>query len=269
MLDYLIQTSEVNRILNLFSRVMDFRVDFFDLQGEPLRLFDVKEPAAYCRRLRRQREFDQRCKRCDKEHIQMAARGGQPIVYRCHAGLWEAVIPLKDRTGQYIGSLVFGQMRPTQSESPWGKNHPLTALYNKLPSITASRIRQLASLLKYLAEYMITQELIRKRDPDWAQRTCAYIQAHLDARLTAKELSRVIGRSPSFISHQFKKTFGVSLRQYIIQQRLDCSLNMLQAGDPLRKISSSLGFSDEFHFSKTFRRHFKKSPSGYRRSALS
>jgi hypothetical protein len=93
-------------VLGHFSRVFDVRTTFFDMDGHELEGLDVKALSGFCRRQRREPAFAARCVACDREHIGEARRSGDSLVYRCHRGLIEAVVPLRDEAGGFLGALV-------------------------------------------------------------------------------------------------------------------------------------------------------------------
>lgn len=65
----------------------------------------------------------------------------------------------------------------------------------------------------------------------------------------------------------FKKHLGISPQKYIIQSRIDKAKSLLlDKYNSIGEISSLLGYSDSFSFSKQFHKYVGKSPSDYRKS---
>jgi AraC-like DNA-binding protein len=67
-----------------------------------------------------------------------------------------------------------------------------------------------------------------------------------------------------FVAHHFATEFGQTPRQYILKRRMEEAKIMLGNRSSVQETAERLGFYDAFHFSKTFKRFWKKSPSTYR-----
>jgi AraC-like DNA-binding protein len=262
VLRYAIAFTELNRVLGHFSRVFDVRTTFFDVDGHELAGLDVKAMSGFCRRQRRQPAFAARCLACDRRHIDEARVSGESLVYRCHSGLIEAVVPLRDEAGSFLGALVFGQIRPRGAN---GRRLPATPrqLFLALPQSTEARVRDVAQLLQYVSEHIIRSQLVRRRSPDWAERLDRYIDEHVGERLTLAGLARAIHVSPSFLSHRAADELGRPPLKHVAEKRLQLARSRLRAGATVREVASDLGFYDAFHFSRRFKARFGCSPTRY------
>ena len=95
-----------------------------------------------------------------------------------------------------------------------------------------------------------------------------YIEAHLGARLGVEDMAAVAGVSPFHFARAFKATTGQTPHRYLMQRRLERARDLLlQAGYRMSEIAYDLGFSDQSHFSRQFKRHFGLSPRQYVREA--
>jgi len=96
-----------------------------------------------------------------------------------------------------------------------------------------------------------------------------YIQSHLSIGLTIKEISDTLFLSESSVSKSFKAETGITIGTYI-DNLIFTKANqlLLDKNNSLRDISTSLGFCDQFYFSRRFKEKFGMSPQQYRRSQL-
>ena len=264
MLKYAIQTGKMNEMMELLFRVLDLRITFFDLQESEIDEFNIKEMSPFCRHSRKSAEFDARCVKCDREHLRIAKQTGNVHIYHCHAGLLEGIVPLYDRHHIYLGAIVFGQLRDGERNYA---GDALTAGKLLIRSRESSRreMYDIGVLLKYLSEYISENEIVKYCNKPWAERLNDYICDHLNVRLTLAGLAKEIGRSTSFLSHNFPLEFGLPLKGYIRQERMKRAKELLQSGHTVRETALELGFYDEFHFSKEFKRHWGQSPSVFKR----
>jgi AraC-like DNA-binding protein len=73
-------------------------------------------------------------------------------------------------------------------------------------------------------------------------------------------------RSPAHFSRKFKLAVGESPHAYAVRRRLEraCYL-MMTSAEPLSEIALSVGFSDQAHLCRLFRKAFGQSPANWRR----
>jgi transcriptional regulator GlxA family with amidase domain len=71
--------------------------------------------------------------------------------------------------------------------------------------------------------------------------------------------------TPAAFSRRFAALFGLPPIQYQLGRRIATARQMLRASDvKLEEVACRLGFSDAFHFSKTFKRLTGLSPQQFR-----
>ena len=97
-------------------------------------------------------------------------------------------------------------------------------------------------------------------------RVRAFIEENLHSNLEVGDLSAVAQRSRAHFSRSFKRAFGEPPHAYMIKRRLEraCHL-MVTTSESLSEIALRVGFSDQSHLCKLFRRAFGQSPSIWRR----
>jgi AraC-like DNA-binding protein len=97
-------------------------------------------------------------------------------------------------------------------------------------------------------------------------RVRAFIDENLHRTIQAKDLSAVAQRSTAHFSRSFKQAFGEPPHAYVVGRRLEraCHL-MITSSASLSEIALSVGFSDNAHLGRLFRRVFGQSPSSWRR----
>lgn len=257
-----IDTREMDELMRRLRRLFDIRITFFDIQAHELQYFQAKPMSPFCTALRRNRAAHAACVACDRLHLAEAKRIRDVHIYHCHSGLIEGMVPLYDRRNLYLGAIVFGQLcdgaHPVPVLSP-----ALKRLYEKLPAYTVEQAQDIGHLLKCVSESIIAHELIRYRNKPWAEKMEEYIEAHLGEKITADRLAGTIGRSVSFVAHHFPGEFGLTPRQHILKRRMEEAKNMVEHGQSVQATAERLGFYDAFHFSKTFKRFWKKPPSAF------
>ena len=95
------------------------------------------------------------------------------------------------------------------------------------------------------------------------------LASNLARRWTLAEIAAEVRGSPVYLTQVFQQVEGLPLYRYQLRLRLARALDLLAQYDDLTDISQDLGFSSHSHFSAAFREVYGRSPSEFRRSALS
>ncbi len=264
MLKYVVQTEKMNQVMNLLFRVLDIRITFFDLKESELDYFDIKQMSPFCHYYRTtDPAFECECIKCDRKNLLIAKRTGNVHAYHCHSGLLEGIVPLYDKRKIYLGAIVFGQLRDKDKEYKYSSEKK-RKLLEKTRFLSMQKVCDIGKLLKHIGESIIESEIIKHKNKPWTERVKDYIADHLNEKLTLACLAKYIDRSPSFISQNFPKEFGIPLKSYILKQKMKLAKDMLENGKSVKQTAFNLGFYDEFHFSKKFKSYYNKPPVNYK-----
>jgi len=82
--------------------------------------------------------------------------------------------------------------------------------------------------------------------------------------ISIDRLSRSFGYHRTHFSAMFKRSVGLSPKQYLLKIRMERAAALLMTTLPVEQIASSVGFGDPLYFSKQFRRWSGMSPTDYR-----
>jgi AraC family transcriptional regulator len=85
--------------------------------------------------------------------------------------------------------------------------------------------------------------------------------------LTLGQIAREVGHHPVHVARAFRRLHGTSIGEWARRQRLERAADLLLSGhDPLAMIAARLGFYDQSHFTREFRRLFGQTPAAFRRA---
>ena len=97
---------------------------------------------------------------------------------------------------------------------------------------------------------------------------CEHIRSNLAADIEVAELAGLVRLSPHYFSLVFREAVGVTPHQYILQERISEACRLLAAGGmTLAELATHLGFADQSHFSRAFRKVTGTTP-GYFQTSL-
>ncbi|GGK05083.1 AraC family transcriptional regulator [Pseudomonas matsuisoli] len=147
----------------------------------------------------------------------------------------------------------------------------LVAIANAVHALAHSELRivrqtALDELLARLSTHL-RWRLPRDRDPRLpgvALRTRDYLHAHLDQDTGLDELAASAGVSRFRLSRAFKAAFGIAPHAYLIQLRLTKARQLLARGHAPAEVATALGFADQSHMGRWFRRAYGLTPARYR-----
>jgi len=95
-------------------------------------------------------------------------------------------------------------------------------------------------------------------------RCIEHMRQNLSEKLTLASLSYYSGMSVSHFTRVFRQETGLSPIDYLIEMRLDVACRLLLSNTiPLKQIALDCGFSSQAHFSSSFQKRYKMSPSEY------
>lgn len=110
---------------------------------------------------------------------------------------------------------------------------------------------------------------IRKQNNNYSssqkvEKVIQYMHKNINNRLAVDELSKLVQLSSSYLSRAFKETTGYSIIEYFNKIKIDKAKEELIEGDKkVKEVARILGFTDEFYFSRMFKKFEGISPSEF------
>jgi AraC family transcriptional regulator len=130
----------------------------------------------------------------------------------------------------------------------------------------------LYALCGHVAERYGPQKLVCSRRVSgglapWQQRRAReLLRESMASGVTLQAVADACRLSSSSFRKGFKKNMGVSPHQWLLTQRVDRSIELMQSTTmPLVEIALACGFSDQSHFTRMFTQKMGISPGAYRR----
>jgi AraC-like DNA-binding protein len=98
------------------------------------------------------------------------------------------------------------------------------------------------------------------------EKCCYYIQTHLTEKITVKSLADYAGYTETYLSRKFKTEMGMSVTEYVTQQKTELAKKLLREGKlSVSDIAEMLCFGTQSYFSEQFRKVTGQTPGEYRR----
>jgi AraC-like DNA-binding protein len=124
--------------------------------------------------------------------------------------------------------------------------------------------------LRHLPESILSPELLHATQQSrFSSRINRFFEDHYSGACDVAEMARWMGMSERLLHLRCKLHLGISPAKAFTEFRLErAHLLVRESNLSIKDISARLGFANPYHFSKVYRRIYKKSPSSDRRKDL-
>ena len=106
---------------------------------------------------------------------------------------------------------------------------------------------------------------LKAEKPELLDQALAYIEAHLEEKITLGDIAKHCWVSQSTITQTFRNKLGVSFYRCVTQRRLIAAKTLIIEGAPLESVGRKVGFSDYSSFYRAFKQEFGISPRQFRK----
>lgn len=132
-------------------------------------------------------------------------------------------------------------------------------------TISSKKNEKCLSIFSYI--YSNICETSRDDEPAHIKTIKQYISDNISKNINLDSISRFVHLAPQYICTLFKRQTGLTVVEYITNQRIDLAKRLIiTSNDPIVKISEKCGFKDYTYFSHTFKKIAGISAKEYRKS---
>jgi AraC-like DNA-binding protein/quercetin dioxygenase-like cupin family protein len=92
-----------------------------------------------------------------------------------------------------------------------------------------------------------------------------YVDAHFADDVSLATLAALVGLSPYYLARAFEREVGIPPHAYLEGKRVDHARILLATGTPTARVAFAVGYADQAHFSRRFKRFTGLTPARYAR----
>ena len=154
-----------------------------------------------------------------------------------------------------------------------GKTAPYQKLFESLEDTMQCRqawchLQRTALLLQLIQPHLKLADPASRQLDEGRRRflpVLTYIDTHLNDPIRIEDLAKLLGLNKEYFSRFFRRYFQLPPKQYILQKRIQSAQKMLCHTDvQIQEVGARCGFSDPYHFSKSFKNIAGIPPKEYR-----
>lgn len=261
-----LNTAELKEILSAFYTLTGIRPVLFDDEFHEIMSFP-EEKCAFCQSIRMQEHLLARCHESDRNAFSECKAKEDIYIYHCHAGLVEAVMPLK-RKDCIIGYIMFGQITDIKEKNklqsflaPFCEEHGITCSTDSIKYKNNKQLLAACKLLEICTDYILMKEMVEAENTLTVSRLKQYISQNLDSKLDIPDICKHLDISRTKLYEIASGSLGTGIAGYIKQLRLEKAKSLLKETDlPVMEIATAVGFEDYNYFSRVFKKTYGMSP---------
>ncbi len=115
--------------------------------------------------------------------------------------------------------------------------------------------------------FLLYRELFKKQENDekHTHRVANYIKCNYMQELSVEAIADNMHLDRRYLSRIFKTDYGMSIKEFIVKERMTHAHELLQSGYSVRQTALLVGYQDVFNFSKMFKKTYNIAPSELKR----
>ena len=269
-------TEQLEQLMRSFYLISGIRFVLYDSEFKEIMSFP-KNDCEFCSLMKSHCNTRRKCAYADKRPFNKCRESGRLYIYKCHAGLVEAVMPLYENE-KNIGYLMLGQISDNKNNNTliekipyWQEKYGFDTetLNTNIQSITYKSTEEIyaaAKIMEACTCYIAFKELIEPEESRVFKAAKAYIDKNLSADLDIADICKELSLGRTKLYDIFKREANTGVSEYINRRRLHKAKLLLKTTDmSIPEIASSVGYNDYNYFSRVYKKRYGKAPKFYRK----
>lgn len=263
---------DAQRIFNHFTRLLGIKITFFTADVVEVRTGANKGHCKYCKLLRTKLGCEPLCQHLDQEKQMQALHKKRLVSYQCHGGMMEAILPVFT-VDKLVGYVMIGQFRttdkcPAKYRDAWKKKYNNDRLYEAFLEASyypEKKLYDILGMFEVIVDSIVTHHLIALKTASSVEKLISYIDQNPQVNLTLPQAADIMYRSPSSISHEFKRATGINFKKYLILKKLEKADELMSANKELKihEVARKVGYLDPYLFSRIYKKYRHYPPSQF------
>ncbi len=189
----------------------------------------------------------------------------QPWAYRMFYvdAQWLAALQQQQRSGTQKSFVPFAQIHSADVSL----FEDLDDLYHTLTADECAPSIMQGAALRFFQRLIARLQPASKNvrcEPHKMAQAAAFIREHCASELRLEDIASAVQLSPSYLIRAFKACHGLTPHGYLIDCRLQLARDHLRQGEGIAQVAARVGFADQAHLQRLFKRALATTPGQYR-----
>ncbi len=264
---------DLKQMLKELYQISGFRISVYDTEWREIASYP-QQLSGFCSCIQKNPDAKKICIHNDRLAFQSVKQSGEPYIYRCQFGLYEAVAPLY-YFGMLSGYLMMGQVLETAPNSrkqvldlalPYcDDKDAMQTIIHQMPSCSSQTFSSYLTIMSICAEYITLSNRFRPVHQNLAQSIKEYLELHYPEKITLNTLCRQFYCSRATLMTAFRQEYDQTINRFLLIIRVRVAKEKLTSGnDSISEVAIKCGFADQNYFCKVFRQQEGLTPTQYR-----
>jgi len=263
-------------LMEAFYTLSGIKVGLHYTNGQEFLTYPDAELSFFCGVARTNPEINKKCRECDLLYMEECNKMNAPLVYSCHLGLTEVIVPIKENNviisyfmfGQFIIDEFKEQSRILIYESTKEAGFENAILQNaigKIKCVTSAKLRAMVKILEAITSQIIFTKMFDYSGIKFLDNLNLFIDTHISDNILIRDIYTNLQVSRSFLYMYSRKYIDCGISEYILNRKLNYAKNLLKNSNiKIQELPQKIGFSDYNYFARVFRKKVGVSPRTYR-----
>lgn len=268
-----VDAEKLRELLEIFYTVANVRIVIFDNEFNKITAYP-ENSCDFCTLMKSNPESKKLCKMNDQQACSECKKSNKLSIYKCHAGLFEAVAPMKlnDIT---LGYMMLGQVFESGTKTEEIEHYAVnfiddkTKLKQSIKQLRQKNIQQIESLAKLMEIatcYLEIKKMIQIDEDNLIFHLSNYINDNIQNDLSVESIMNRFQISRSRLYEISHKYFSMSIAKYIRRKKVLIAADLLSKKDArIYEVAETAGFTDYNYFSKIFKSEMGVTPTQYKK----
>lgn len=132
--------------------------------------------------------------------------------------------------------------------------------------LNAESLEELKTVLQTITDCFVLDTQTAQNERKLVEKIEWYVEDNIDQAIGVSDVATALFMNPDYLSRLFKTEKGISLKEYIIQRKMQSAQVLLRTTSlPVSIIASKLGYDNFSHFSQAYRKKMGMSPTDERK----
>jgi len=268
-----LEHEKLSQILMDFYALSHIRIVIYDSGFQRIAAYP-EQSSGFCSLLKQNPDSKKLCRKNEAESCAICSQKNSLYIYQCHAGLTEAVAPIK-MNDMILGYIMFGQILSNNSDGKAilayasryiADQTLLNSSFHKLEIRNHKQIEAVANVMQACTSYLWIDGIIKMDSESNIYLLTDYINQNLSEDLSVEHLCSLLKISRVKLYEMAHKYYGMSIAKYILKKRIEKAAQLLsESGCYVRDAAINVGFYDYNYFSKVFKKEMGITPTKYKK----